>query len=187
MGVSLFSVSTLGTLNNNSNLTRAIQDNGSQIYIAITGIVLGAFLTYVSAFMIERRREKTQKKKDNELKKRVVLLIRNELDLYSRHLTIQCNALIDGVDKETFLSNFATLAHHYDKMTPDTKAKVFDTNTLIDIDKAYREVKLFIANIDTVVHARISENDKARSKKSFEGMIKYIDKAIESISNMKIE
>jgi hypothetical protein len=187
-GFLLISLSPLGTINNNTNFSiPTIQDTGSQFYVGIIGIILGAFLTYVFAFMIERRRENTQKKKDNELKERIVLLIKNELDLYSRHITIQYNALVDGVDIETFLSNFATLAHHYDKMTPDTKAMVFDTSTLTDIDKAYREVKLFIANLDTVIHGRVSENDKAISKKSFEGMIKYIDKAIESISNMKIE
>jgi hypothetical protein len=41
---------------------------------------------------------------------------------------------------KTFSANYATLAHHYDKMTPDTKAKVFDTDTLTHVDKAYREV-----------------------------------------------
>ena len=38
--------------------------------------------------MIENRREKTQKEKDNQLKERYALLINNELDLYIRHLTL---------------------------------------------------------------------------------------------------
>ncbi|MGC2306879.1 MAG: hypothetical protein WA461_00625 [Nitrososphaeraceae archaeon] len=74
---------------------------------------------------------------------------------------------------KTISANYATLAHHYDKMTPDTKAKVFDTDTLTHVDKAYREVKLFIANIETVIHAKISEEDKTSSKQSFERMINY--------------
>ena len=97
------------------------QDNSSQIYAGIIGVILGAFFTYVSALLIERRREKTEKKKDNELRERISLLIKYELDLYIRHLTIQYEALLDGVDMQTFSANFATLAHHYDKMTPDTK------------------------------------------------------------------
>ena len=163
------------------------QDNSSQIYAGIIGVILGAFFTYVSALLIERRREKTEKKKDNELRERISLLIKYELDLYIRHLTIQYEALLDGVDMQTFSANFATLAHHYDKMTPDTKAKVFDTDTLTHVDKAYREVKLFIANIEEVIHARISDEDKTSSNQSFERMINYIKKAIESISIMKIE
>jgi hypothetical protein len=72
-------------------------------------------------------------------------------------------------------------------MTPDTKVKVFDTKTLNDIDKAYRDVKLFIADIDDIINVKIFKKDDVSSKQSFDRMINYIKKAMESISNMKIE
>jgi hypothetical protein len=109
---SIISVFALVTLNNNYNLsTSSIQDNSNQVHAGVIGAailgaaigaILGAFSTYRFALMIENRREKNQKEKDNELRKRYVLLIKNELDLYTRHLTIQYNALGDENDKQTF-------------------------------------------------------------------------------------
>lgn len=77
MEFSLFSVAGLGTLNNDSNLLTSIsQDDNGQISAgivgAIIGSIIGAFATYLFALMIENRREKTEKKKEKEIRERIV-------------------------------------------------------------------------------------------------------------------
>ena len=85
-------------------MTSAIQDNNGQFYAGIIGAaigaILGAFATYLFALMIENRREKTEKKKEMEIRKRIVSLIRYELNVYSIYLQTYFRPIEDRLSKE---------------------------------------------------------------------------------------
>jgi hypothetical protein len=87
-------------------------------------------------------------------------------------------------DVDMFMSNFRTLPRHYINMTPEIKAEIFDTDTLQDVEKAYREIQLFRANLDAFLTIQktfpkdIDFEDRIKKLKDF------ISKASGSISNM---
>ena len=193
---SIISVFALVTLNNNSNLSPSpIQDNSSQFHAGVIGAailgaaigaILGAFATYRFALMIENRREKTQKEKETEIRKRIVSLIEYELKLYSIFLNTHfAGSFETRLSKEDTVANFKTLPRHYIIMTPEIKAKIFDIDVLKDIEKAYQFILLYL--VDPDLEITIGKAKAEDSASSIESVIGFIDRALRSISNMKIE
>jgi hypothetical protein len=77
------------------------------------------------------------------------------LKIYSANIETQLRFIqkepnVYGVneDVDVFMNNFRTLPRHYINMTPEIKAEIFDTDTIQDVEKAYREIQLFIAKLD---------------------------------------
>jgi hypothetical protein len=55
----------------------------------IIGIIIGASATYCSAYLIENRREKNERRKEKQFRKRIASIVGQELDTYVkfRHST----------------------------------------------------------------------------------------------------
>jgi hypothetical protein len=155
----------------------------------IVGGIIGSVATYLFTIRIENRREKIAKRKEAEQRKSIALLVQHELEIYSANIETQLGFIqkepnVYGINEDInmFMNNFKTLPLYYISMTPEIKARVFDPDTLEKVDKAYREIQLFIANLDAMLTSlRTGSPDFETRIKSLKG---FISKASESISNM---
>ena len=187
-------VSVVGSLHNTSNSSMNTSNEGlAQIATGFIGVIVGGIIgsvaTYLFTIRIENRREKIAKRKEAEQRKSIALLVQHELEIYSANIETQLGFIqkepnVYGINEDInmFMNNFKTLPLYYISMTPEIKARVFDPDTLEKVDKAYREIQLFIANLDAMLTSlRTGSPDFETRIKSLKG---FISKASESISNM---
>jgi hypothetical protein len=98
---------------------------------SIIGIIIGAFATFFFAYLIENIRGKNERKKEIQLRERIVIIVAQELTVYTNFLLSQLYKFqqlpddrIQKYDYETALKfQFYRLSRFYINMSAETKAK----------------------------------------------------------------
>jgi hypothetical protein len=139
-------------------------------------------LTYVFALLIEKQRGDKEKKKEKESRIRIVGVVRQELNMYRTFLDNELARfrLVDRNDPlqvegyvNRFLRELSLLSRHYFNMSIELKAKVFDLDTLMILER---------------VHQFIKESTPNPRGENFEGDINMnlgnIDDGLRAIRNM---
>jgi hypothetical protein len=165
----------------------------AQVYIgfisAVIGAIIGAFVTYRFAIMIENRRERSEREKEIEFRKRIASIVSQELETYSAYLERQLAIFKNVPSNEkksysiAFLRDFKTLSRHYINMTPELKAKVFDIDTSRTLEKVYQFMQLLTPKIEELSQ----EAQPTKVEFEIEALQHDIGLGLESIRNMKID
>jgi hypothetical protein len=123
---------------------------------SIIGIIIGAFATFCFAYLIENIRGKNERKKEIQLRERIVIIVAQELTVYTNFLLSQLYKFqqlpddrIQKYDYETALKfQFYRLSRFYINMSAETKAKVFDESTLMILERVYQYMQQFDPNVE---------------------------------------
>jgi hypothetical protein len=123
---------------------------------SIIGIIIGAFATFRFAYLIENIRGKNERKKEIQLRERIVIIVAQELTVYTNFLLSQLYKFqqlpddrIQKYDYETALKfQFYRLSRFYINMSAETKAKVFDESTLMILERVYQYMQQFDPNVE---------------------------------------
>jgi hypothetical protein len=123
---------------------------------SIIGIIIGAFATFCFAYLIENIRGKDERKKEIQLRERIVIIVAQELTVYTNFLLSQLYKFqqlpddrIQKYDYETALKfQFYRLSRFYINMSAETKAKVFDESTLMILERVYQYMQQFDPNVE---------------------------------------
>jgi hypothetical protein len=151
--------------------------------ITVIGVIIGAFATYFSAYLIENRRERIERRKQTELKKGIVTIVRQELERHHKFLDSHLvkskfvpsdNAVKVVGYRDSFMRDFNDHSRQYINISAEVKARVFDSDTLLTLEKVYRDIQEFNLSIENI-------------EGSINLAIHNVKDGLRAINNMKIE
>ena len=130
---------------------------------------------FFSNYLIENRRERRERKKENEFRERIKSIVRQELEIYHKFLNTQIvkfrqvpsdSPLKKAEYRATFTNKFNDLSRH-----------VFDTDTLVTLEKVYQDIR----------ESTLLDLEWEKFEGSIKMMIGNVGDGLRSLQNMKID